>query len=359
MKCEICGKDFENTDTCPHCNTNETFVEKDEKEIVDYKADSIDGEDAQQSDSEILQETVDITVTQEIVSTIVAEKSFCKYCGKEIIAGNNYCSSCGRSTISENERHCSNCGLLLDEKQKFCTKCGTKIINSIVFSNTDTLFKKVRQILFKNKNLIKIIIPAIIALFVLAGICSTVLPKIFVTPYEMMEVADYEKAYKRAKSEEKDLVLYENVIAKNCNEIKGNLKNPESFKLNEVWIDKENHRFVLKVSGTNSYGGTVSSYRYYTFDKDDFEYSLWLSVNDFEEEKVYSFDDAEEKIEKTLKNIYKPIIKGIVQDDSLRVDNGIEERINTLKENGLLNSVVLIDEVYKIYPDLSETSDKT
>ena len=358
MRCEKCGMEYENTNECPECSKKEeqtsceSITEKISDEVVEVKE-----ENSNDVDSKISSESNEF---DEVIPTVaVIEKSFCKYCGKEILQGNMYCSSCGRSTIEENKKHCPKCGLVLEGKQKFCIGCGAKIQHNNIVLMAEQSVEKVGQIFQGNKNIIKKVIFALIAVVALVSVCTVIIPKLFVSPFTIMEEADYEKAYKKANKEEKEFVLYENVIAKNCIEIKDHLKNPESFKLNEVWIDKENHRFVLKVSGTNSYGGTVSSYHYYTFDKDDFEYSLWLSVNDFEEEKVYSFDDAEEKIEKTLKNIYKPIIKGIVQDDSLRVDNGIEERINTLKENGLLNSVVLIDEVYKIYPDLSETSDKT
>lgn len=358
MRCEKCGMEYENTNECPECSKKEeqtsceSITEKISDEVVEVKE-----ENSNDVDSKISSESNEF---DEVIPTVaVIEKSFCKYCGKEILQGNMYCSSCGRSTIEENKKHCPKCGLVLEDKQKFCIGCGAKIQHNNIVLMAEQSVEKVGQIFQGNKNIIKKVIFALIAVVALVSVCTVIIPKLFVSPFTIMEEADYEKAYKKANKEEKEFVLYENVIAKNCIEIKDHLKNPESFKLNEVWIDKENHRFVLKVSGTNSYGGTVSSYHYYTFDKDDFEYSLWLSVNDFEEEKVYSFDDAEEKIEKTLKNIYKPIIKGIVQDDSLRVDNGIEERINTLKENGLLNSVVLIDEVYKIYPDLSETSDKT
>lgn len=358
MRCEKCGMEYENTNECPECSKKEeqtsceSITEKISDEVVEVKE-----ENSNDVDSKISSESNEF---DEVIPTVaVIEKSFCKYCGKEILQGNMYCSSCGRSTIEENKKHCPKCGLVLEDKQKFCIGCGAKIQHNNIVLMAEQSVEKVGQIFQENKNIIKKVIFALIAVVALVSVCTVIIPKLFVSPFTIMEEADYEKAYKKANKEEKEFVLYENVIAKNCIEIKDHLKNPESFKLNEVWIDKENHRFVLKVSGTNSYGGTVSSYHYYTFDKDDFEYSLWLSVNDFEEEKVYSFDDAEEKIEKTLKNIYKPIIKGIVQDDSLRVDNGIEERINTLKENGLLNSVVLIDEVYKIYPDLSETSDKT
>ena len=357
MRCEKCGMEYENTNECPECSKKEeqtsceSITEKISDEVVEAKE-----ENSNDVDSKISSESNE---SDEVIPTVtVIEKSFCKYCGKEILQGNMYCSSCGRSTIEENKKHCPKCGLVLEDKQKFCIGCGAKIQHNNIVLMAEQSVEKVGQIFQGNKNIIKKVIFALIAVVALVSVCTVIIPKLFVSPFTIMEEADYEKAYKKANKEEKEFVLYENVIAKNCIEIKDHLKNPESFKLNDAWIDTENHNFVLEISGTNSYGGVVSSYYYYKFNNDDNEYQFWINVQDFEEEKIYSFDDTEEKLEKSLENIYKPIIKGIVTDNSLKVNNGIADRINGLKEKGLFNNIEIIDQASEIYPDSADSSDE-
>ena len=92
------------------------------------------------------------------------------------------------------------------------------------------------------------------------------LPKIFVSTETLLSQGEYEKAYKKAKNGEKDFVLYENIIAVLAQEYKKSLKNPDSFKLNNVWIDVDDDMFVLSISGSNSYGGTFCIYGLYTYE---------------------------------------------------------------------------------------------
>lgn len=352
MKCSNCGNEYDDTlEKCPHCsldNESSTLSNSAEPQTIE-KEESINETLGQQEISPQEKSLADVnqpelsSINGTVISEITKDREFCKYCGNEIISGNTYCSLCGRSTIDEKIMHCPKCGLVLDDKQKFCSKCGAKI-------NHNKNIAKANQKISNNKKSIKKISIIVLILILVVAVGSIALPRIFASPYTLMEQGDYEKAYKHANDEEKSLVLYENIIAKNCAEVKNNLKNPESFKLENVWIEESTNSFVLQISGTNSYGGRVTSYYYYTFDDDDNEYELWTNVSDFDEEEIYSFDDADEKLQKLFDNIWKPIIKEIVRDDSLKISNGITDRINLLNETGLLKDIELINQVIEIYP---------
>lgn len=358
MKCENYEKENNNVLEEKHdCDSNKSVVPNDCIELKTNEKEIFINEPSQQENNTnvVIQNEENKNEKSSFNGTgipkVINEREFCKYCGDEILFGNTYCSSCGGSTIDENVVHCHKCGTVLDDKQEFCSKCGTKITHS-------KKINKVNKKINKNKKSIKSvsIIFLVLVLVVTVGIIT--LPKIFASPYALMEQGKYEKAYNHANYKEKTSVLFENVIAKNCEEIKSNLKNTESFRLENVWIEESTNSFVLQISGTNSYGGTVKDYYYYTFDNDDNEYSLWITVRDFEKEKVYSFDDADERLEKSLKNVYKPIIKEIVCDDSLKVTNGITDRINSLNREGLLKNIELIDQVSEIYPASKESTSK-
>lgn len=358
MKCENYGEENNNVLEEQHrCDSNKSAVPNECTELQTNEKEIFISEPSQQENNTnvVIQNDENKNEKSIFNGTVIPkttnEREFCKYCGAEILFGYTYCSSCGRSTVDENVVHCHKCGTVLGDKQEFCSKCGTKITHS-------KKINRVNQKINKNKKSIKSvsIIFLILVLVLTVGIIT--LPKIFASPYTLMEQGNYEKAYNHANYKEKISVLYENVIAKNCEEIKSNLKNTESFRLENVWIKESTNSFVLQISGTNSYGATVKSYCYCTFNKVDNEYSLLITVSDFEKEKVYSFDDAGKRLDKSLNNFYKPIIKGIVCDDSLKVTNGITDRINSLNREGLLKNIELIDQVSEIYPASKESTSK-
>ena len=282
-------------------------------------------------------------------------KKFCKYCGNEILDGNDYCSYCVISVNDPNIKHCPKCGALLEKKQKFCVNCGYKLTNMNIKANIDKNVKSIKT--SKQGKTISKIIAIVVILAILVGTGAEVLPKIFVSTETLLSQGEYEKAYKKAKNGEKDFVLYENIIAVLAQEYKKSLKNPDSFKLNNVWIDVDDDMFVLSISGSNSYGGTVSNYALYTYDTDKNDYSLWASVSDLEEEEIYSFDDYEDEIEKLLDNAARKNITKIIYNESYEVKNGICDRINGLNEKKLLSKISYIEEVKNLKHSSSDESD--
>ncbi len=284
-------------------------------------------------------ENNEITLTNENVNK--PKNAFCVHCGCEIFDNKEYCPRCGMSKTDRNVKHCIVCGNPISEGQKFCPKCGTGLENS---PNIEQTAKK-RSI----KPFIFLGIGALLTL-IIAVSSIIVLPKLLVSTEEYLEQGNYIKAYQKAKKEEKNDVLFENLIASICAESKSDLKDEDSFKLREVYFDEENNRIVLRIQGANSYGGEVSSYWYYTFDEEDGEYTLWTTVSDFDDETIYSWDDFEERLEKILKNSAKEIVKGIINDHSNKRGSDIVKRINNLNELGILSDVELLDDVSALYP---------
>ena len=112
-------------------------------------------------------------------------------------------------------------------------------------------------------------------------------------------------------------------------------------------MDYNNKRVVLYINGANSYGASVGSYWYYTYDDNKSAYSLYTTLSDLDEETTYSWDDSSEKIEKLLKNQARTIVKQIINSDSYGLN--VEElghrgitNINNLFENGTLDNVYLM-----------------
>lgn len=282
MECGNCKKVYEyGTTICPDCNVELT-------EIVNVE--------------EVMNTDTNVPTTLQIVENTETEENnvnFCEYCGNQIGVGKEYCSNCGRSTISPEIRHCTNCGNILNKKQKFCNKCGNKV--SIIVS------PKVKKKFSKKKIIIVSIIVILVA--TLASTALYVAPNIFVSTEELLEQGNYEEAYLKAKDEEKLTIITENIVAVLCKEAKDGLKNSDSFSLRDIFIPDNSNEIVLHIQGTNSYGGTVTNYWYYKYYEDDKEYKLYDTVSDFDEEEVYSWDDAYDKIEKRLNNATKKLLK--------------------------------------------------
>lgn len=282
-----------------------------------------------------------------------SEKTFCVFCGGAIHNQQTYCSHCGKSSVEENVRHCVNCGTQLAENQKFCSKCGEKISNIVIPKSLDDIVKKIQKIDRKKVSTIAVAL-VIVVLLVLASIF--VVPQIFVSTEEYLSQGNYIKAYEKASNDEKESVLIENLIASLCADAKSGLKNEDSFKLKKAWYDRDSKNVVLEIQGTNSYGGTISNYWYYTFDDEEQVYEYFISVSDFEEEEMYSWDDLEEKLEKIIENAAKITIKEIIQDETNELDLALVQRINGLNEQDLLPYVELIEEVKSIYPIDSQSA---
>lgn len=295
----------------------------------------------------------------EIQETV--NKKFCVYCGTAIEGELNYCKNCGRSTEDANLRHCVNCGEIINKNQKFCPKCGNNVKNAVLNNKLKGLGSKASEANNKIKELgskakgisKKKLISAVVGIVlliacVIVGIINV--PKLFISTEDYLSQGNYQKAYEKASDEEKESVLVENLIAKISKDTKEDLKNPNSFELSGVWYDKENNRIILDVNATNSYGGVIGNYWYYYFKKSDSKYALWDTIADFDEETTYSWDDSNEKLEKILENAAKRIVKKVISDDDLKLDDEITERINKLNKEGKLKEVKLLDEVKTIYP---------
>ncbi len=271
----------------------------------------------------------------------------CPKCGTPLGDGQMFCPKCGTPKADTNKKVCGKCGSELQEGQEFCPKCGQKVglavdanVSSAI-SQFNAEINKANE--SKKKKPIKIIIVAVIALAVIvAG--AVVAPKLFKSTSDYLAMGDYEKAYSVAKGDEKEDVLVENLIAFVAKDVPDTLKDPSSFSLRDVWFDSANQRIVLYVSGANSYGATASSYRYYTYDEDDGEYSLYASLSDLDEEETYSWDDASEMLDKMLRNSARRTVIEIIGNSSMKLDKVSIKNINNLFEQDILDSIELLDE---------------
>lgn len=279
------------------------------------------------------------------------EKTFCIYCGGEIAEGNTYCTKCGKSSVEAGKRHCIHCGTPLAENQKFCAKCGAKtnvvVVPKGVETATEKVTEKMKQV---NTKKTKRICIAVVVVLILVLLGKTIIPQLTSTE-DYLAAGNYAAAYKKAKPEEKEAVLEENLVAVICADVKGNMKDPDSFDLREVWCDLEENRVAIEFGGKNGFGGIVSSFAYYEFDKDEQDYEWQTSVSDLEDEEIYTYlDDANEELEKIWKNIIRGTIKEMRDKKGIKLDDAVIDRINALNEEDLLDDVVLIDEVKEIYP---------
>ena len=370
MKCEKCNHEYDDLlVNCPYCEESKTLETEtvkneisDNSEVLPDISNISESENVSQnveSDDTVaqIQQVTESNVTvlshqpsQQLneQNNVLQNNLFCKYCGGSINANGNYCMTCGRSSVDENIRHCPNCGLIITADTTFCTRCGNKITHNKSAAKFKHTFNK------KKKTIVTLIVSLLI-LAIVSGAGIFVVPKIFASPYTIMEDADYEKAYKKANKNTKEDVLYENLIAVCCNEIKSNLKNPNSFELQYIWIDKKSSRIVFQIGATNSYGGMVNSYYLYEYDDDDSCYEYYNNISDFKEETFYSWEDYEDKAEKIIDNFTKTIVKSIISNDSYKITNGIVERINNLNQNDKLGTIKLLDEVKEIYPKQSKS----
>ncbi|MCI8518978.1 MAG: zinc ribbon domain-containing protein [Clostridia bacterium] len=269
----------------------------------------------------------------------------CLNCGAKLSQKEEFCSKCGMRKGEYKKILCKNCKTELQLKQKFCPKCGAKSeaeigIDGIVNSVKKGYRTKIRKLSIK-KVLILVIILAIIAALIIGG--KKIISEAMVSIDDLMAEGQYWEAYEKAKDNEKDQVVKENQLAVLSNEISEGLKNPSSFSLTAVWFDSENKRIVLDVSGTNSYGGVVSSYYYYTYSTEKNKYTLYCTLSSLEREEAKSYDTTDEKLEKILKNSARTIVKEIISNSNYKIQSKHINNINKLFKNGKLNEITLIE----------------
>lgn len=287
------------------------------------------------------------------------ETKKCLNCGAELKPDEDFCPKCGTKYGKTKKIICPNCHNEVEFGMKFCGKCGAKID-----LKTSDKIDYVKNNFTKKKmgKKILIILIIIIALIFVGIIGKNIYSALSVSVDELISQEKYEDAYKKAKTDEdKNNVLNammqkgkfqeaynisqdENVVLTNelayyCNEISEGLKDPTSFSLREVYFDREAQQIVFSVNGTNSYGGTVVGYWYYTYNSTDKKYSLFTYVSDLDDENTYSWDTSSERLEKALKNIARTRIKTIMSDDNNRINNQVIDNINTLFKNETLKNV--------------------
>lgn len=236
----------------------------------------------------------------------------CTKCGKEYSDDNGFCSSCGIPLNSVN---------------------GTEITNQIV----ETTEVAVKPAKWKKVIAIGAILIVVIAVFAI--------PKLSVSVDDLCAQGDYIKAYDKAKEDEKLEVKAESIAAERSSFSSTNLKDPSSFKLRDVYYQESvnddgtlSGQLVLYISGTNSYGGNVSSYWLYTWDNEDRCWNYFCSVSELTEEEYKDYDDEEEMLEKLVDNIGRLSIK-TTMEDGIKLDKDAIKRINYMFETDILDSV--------------------
>ena len=269
----------------------------------------------------------------------------CLNCGTKLNERQEFCHKCGMKKGEYNKILCKHCSTELQLNEKFCPKCGAKSeknigINEIVNTVKKECKTKANKISLKKIIIILIIIAVLIVLFCIG---KNIISKLNVSIEDLLANGQYLEAYERAKEDEKSDIITENILAVLSIEISENLKNPSSFKLTTAWFDRDNQKIVMNVSGTNSYGGVVSSYYYYMYDSEENKYELYTSLSELTAEEYAKYDSSSENLEKILKNAAREVVKNIINNNDYKVSSKTINNINQLFKDGKLNEVTLID----------------
>lgn len=270
----------------------------------------------------------------------------CAKCGAPLGDGQDFCPKCGARKGEPSVNVCGKCGAQLQDGQEFCSKCGQKVglaVDSIVVSKIGQFNSATNKKNKKKKMAPFIIIGAILAVILVVVLIVLMSP----TVEKLTAEGNYEKAYIVASDSEKDTVMQENAVAVVCALSADSLKDRSSFELREAYINEDYSSIVLSVAGKNSYGGIVTNYWYYSYNKEEKTFNLMTTYSTLEEEEEYSFDDAETKLEKSFNNLFLIYVKEIIRSgDELPKDN--VKNINHLFTEDLLDGVNLIDAVISV-----------
>ena len=265
------------------------------------------------------------------------EKIKCEYCGKKVDASLKKCPHCC-AYLREEDRPVVEKKVEEVKPEPVVTPQPQRVVNNVApkKSNNALLF----SLLGGGLALVLITI-IVLGIFII--------PRIFVKPDTYLARGDYEKAYKVAKNDEaKDKVLIENIIAYNAKEIQSVLKDPSSFVLKNVYYNGTNE-FVFEVVAKNSYGANVTNYYDYRYNSTKGRFNLFVYLPTLNNDTLYSTDTADKKLEKAIKNAVRTTVKKMIADESMRQDEKLIKRINTLFEKDKLKDVELLNEVTRIY----------
>lgn len=313
-------------------NNNKEIVQEEKEEVLQNK----ENENTQESKAETEQ------TSEEVIHEEIQEEK-CLNCGAVLQDDEEFCSKCGIKRGTTKKVVCKKCGAELEIGKKYCTKCGEKVEVTIdnVVDSVKQKYKESTQKIDKNKikKLVIILVVAIILIFI--GI--KVAPKIFVSTETLLEQGEYEKAYKKAKGNEKQKIANENLIAVLCKDVIEAYKDPSSFDLRDAWIDTDKKVVVMKTGGKNSYGGIVFSYDYFTYDEKENKYEYYCSLSSLQKEEYSRYDDYDESLEKILKNAARSVVSEVIKKDKYKLSNDNIKNINNLFKQDLLDSIQLLN----------------
>ena len=275
-------------------------------------------------------------------------------CGR-VNTNNESCVRCGRDkdyqlenlTIDNLKQLAENSKELKKDYEKFEGEKESEQQLSSPQSSSKVMEEKINKYKDKN-NLNKVIKFGLIIFLLLIVVLSgkVLLPKIFISPADLISEGNYKQAYKIASADEKENIYAENLIAVLSAESVEFLKDPSSFVLRNAWYAESSKEVVMQVSGKNGFGGTTTSYWYYTYSEEDKEYQLFTSVSSLKDEELSKYDSSDKKLEKTLNNIARISINAIVSKDEYELSKESIQNINDLFEEGVLDSVELIEKEY-------------
>lgn len=265
------------------------------------------------------------------------EEKRCPNCQALLTEEQIFCPECGASF----KKLCPNCKTEIQDGQAFCPSCGQKIEEKNSTVNSD--IAQFNAGIEKQKNKKKIL-PIILGALGVCAVAIYLIFTIFLNPQHYIDKGDYQTAYKVASGEQKENILRENIIAVVSADCIDSLKDASSFELRDAWIrfNDSSKVIIMKVAANNSYGNQVVNYWYYFYDKDEKEYSLYTTFSDFSEEKTYSWDDTDERLEKSLKNLAKSTAEDVISD-GIKINDDSIDTINKLFEEDMLEDVTLLD----------------
>ena len=230
---------------------------------------------------------------------------------------------------------CPECGKEVSDQAEYCIFCGYNIKKAKKQAGK-------KQSSASTEKVVRKVLPIVVIVALIVGVWQIFLPDLFMSTDALLERGDYLSAYNKAGSEERKAeIMMENQIAVVCQHVVSSLKDPSSFSLLEAGCMKD-YEILLSVSANNSYGSPVTNYWVYDYEENG-AYEYDMSTSDFEEETIYSFDSAEEYLNKLTINDKKAHIQlrlALGEYDFLSEE--AVERINNLFAKDKLDDVKLI-----------------